>query len=112
MHAHSRKLADQAGHYQTAALETCSRLYGGTTDWLLEADLDEYHVPTPYLTGLNRSREIRIDEIPDQPVRKLLFDNWLYNNADAVAVSRVSFKNAGHEKLPDGSSVLQMQTLR
>ncbi|BGP58255.1 hypothetical protein JCM8202v2_005916 [Rhodotorula sphaerocarpa] len=97
---------DQAGHYQTAALETCSRTFGPTTDWLLEADLDEYHVPTPYLAGLNRSRPIPIEEIPDQPVRKLLFDNWLYKNADVIVVSRVSFKNIGHEALPGGASSL------
>ncbi|GAA5985625.1 hypothetical protein JCM10908_007047 [Rhodotorula pacifica] len=103
---------DQAVHYQTTALETCSRTYGPTTEWLLEADMDEFHVATPYLTGVNRSQPILLADIPAQPLQKMLLDNWLYMGADAVVVSRISFKNAGWQRLAGGSSVLQTQTLR
>ncbi|TKA54511.1 hypothetical protein B0A53_03204 [Rhodotorula sp. CCFEE 5036] len=103
---------DQAGHYQTTGLETCSRTYGPTTEWLLEADVDEFHVATPYFTGLNRSQPILLSDVPDQPLRRILLDNWLYTGADAVVVSRMSFKNAGLERLPNEASLLRVQTLR
>ncbi|GAA5877313.1 hypothetical protein JCM3774_001634 [Rhodotorula dairenensis] len=103
---------DQAGHYQTTGLETCSRTYGPKTEWILEADVDEFHIATPYLLGLNRSQPIRIDDVPDQPLRRLLLDNWLYTGADAVVVSRISFKNTGLQRLDEQASLLRTQTLR
>ena len=74
--------------------------------------MDEFHVATPYLTGLNRSQPILLSDVPDQPLRRILLDNWLYTGADAVVVSRMSFKNAGLERLPDEASLLRVQTLR
>ena len=111
-HAFISANPDQAGHYQTTGLETCSRTYGPTTECLLEADIDEFHVATPYLTGLNRSQPILLTDVPDQPLRRILLDNWLYTGAEAVVVSRTSFKNAGLERLPDEASLLRVQTLR
>lgn len=105
-------MTDQAGHYQTTGLETCSRTYGPLTEWLLEADIDEFHVATPYLTGLTRSQPVRINDVPDQPLRRVLLDNWLYSGADAVVVSRISFKNTNLQKLPDEASLLRTQTSR
>lgn len=36
----------------------------------------------------------------------------MYESADVIAVSRVTFKNQGIQRLSNGSSVLRSQTLR
>lgn len=103
---------DQRGHYQTTALETCSRTYGPLTEWLVEADCDEFYVIIPTLTALTRTRRLDVTDMPERPLALLLSANWLYKNADAVAVSRVTWKNAGIDHLPPDASVLATQTLR
>lgn len=50
--------------------------------------------------------------MPNRPLYILLDSNWLYKNADAVVVSRLTWKNAGFERLPDGVSLLSLQTVR
>lgn len=50
--------------------------------------------------------------MPDQPLRRLLFDNYIYSSVDAIAASRITWKNAGFARLPDKASVLASQTLR
>ncbi|POY75499.1 hypothetical protein BMF94_1401 [Rhodotorula taiwanensis] len=103
---------DQGGHYQTSALETCSRTYGPTTEWLLEADIDEFHVPTPALKGSAAAPASILGSTPKHPLRDLLLRTNNYADADAVVVSRVTFKNAGIKRLSDGASILRSQTLR
>ncbi|GAA5871596.1 hypothetical protein JCM3774_006307 [Rhodotorula dairenensis] len=103
---------DQQGHYQTTALETCSRTYGPATEWLVEADCDEFYVVTSTLTALTRGRGLDVGDMPERPLASLLTANWLYKNADAVAVSRLTWKNAGIDELSVDASVLATQTLR
>ncbi|SCV68165.1 BQ2448_286 [Microbotryum intermedium] len=102
---------NQGGHFQINSLEHCSRYHATKTQWILDCDVDEFYVPTPALTG-SPNRALRIDEIPEAPLRSMLASNWLYQNADAVVVSRVTWKNAGVDRLPDDGSVLKHQTLR
>ncbi|GAA5985550.1 hypothetical protein JCM10908_007021 [Rhodotorula pacifica] len=103
---------DQGSKYQTTALETCSRTYGPTTEWLLEADADEFYVVTPDLTSQNRSRAIALADMPKQPLRHLLLHHWIYRRADAIVSSRIAWKNAAYEQLPEGASVIATQTWR
>ena len=108
--------ADQKGHYQTTALETCSRTYGPKTEWLVEADCDEFYVVTEAMTALTRSRGGGgggdLTDVPQRPLAALLAGNWLFKSADAVVVSRLTWKNAGIDELPPDASVLASQTLR
>ncbi|KWU45527.1 hypothetical protein RHOSPDRAFT_32830 [Rhodotorula sp. JG-1b] len=107
---------DQKGHYQTTALETCSRTYGPKTEWLVEADCDEFYVVTEAMTALTRSRGGGgggdLTDVPQRPLAALLAGNWLFKSADAVVVSRLTWKNAGINELPPDASVLASQTLR
>ena len=82
------------------------------SDWILDCDVDEFYVATPALTSHQRLPAATTFEMPDQPLRRLLFDNFLYSNADAVVASRITWKNAGFARLPDKASVLASQTLR
>ena len=111
-HCVKKHRADQKGHYQTTALETCSRTYGPKTEWLVEADCDEFYVVTEAMTGLTRSRSGDVTDIPQRPLAALLAGNWLFRNSDAVVVSRLTWKNAGIDELPPDASVLASQTLR
>ncbi|GAA5969781.1 hypothetical protein JCM8115_001843 [Rhodotorula mucilaginosa] len=105
---------DQQGHYQTTALETCSRTYGPKTEWLVEADCDEFYVVTEAMTALTRTRGSGGDltDMTQRPLAALLAGNWLFKSADAVVVSRLTWKNAGIDELPPDASVLASQTLR
>ncbi|POY75493.1 hypothetical protein BMF94_1395 [Rhodotorula taiwanensis] len=103
---------NQEGHYQTTALDTCSRTYGPKTEWLVEADCDEFLVVVPTLLSTDHSRPLELSDMPNRPLYILLDSNWLYKNADAVVVSRLTWKNAGFERLPDGVSLLSLQTVR
>ncbi|GAA5985637.1 hypothetical protein JCM10908_007053 [Rhodotorula pacifica] len=103
---------DQVEHYQTTALETCSRTYGPVTEWLVEADCDEFYVITPAMTASLRSHGSDLSDVPRRPLAKLLAENWIYKKADAVVVSRLTWKNAGIDELPPDASVLASQTLR
>ncbi|SGY17715.1 BQ5605_C015g07869 [Microbotryum silenes-dioicae] len=102
---------NQGGNFQINSLEHCSRYHATKTQWILDCDVDEFYVPTPVLTG-SPNRALRIDEMPEAPLRSMLASNWLYQNADAVVVSRVTWKNAGVDRLPEDGSVLKHQTLR
>ncbi|GAA5908535.1 hypothetical protein JCM8208_002657 [Rhodotorula glutinis] len=104
--------ADQGGHFQLNSLETCSRTYGLVSDWILDCDVDEFYVATPALTSHQRLPAATTFEMPDQPLRRLLFDNYIYSSVDAIAASRITWKNAGFARLPDNASVLASQTLR
>ncbi|GAA5850432.1 hypothetical protein JCM9279_001414 [Rhodotorula babjevae] len=104
--------ADQGGLFQLNSLETCSRTYGLVSDWILDCDVDEFYVATPALTSHQRLPAATTFEMPDQPLRRLLFDNYIYSNAHAVAASRITWKNAGFARLPEKASVLASQTLR
>ncbi|BGP20205.1 hypothetical protein JCM10213v2_008342 [Rhodosporidiobolus nylandii] len=103
---------EQGGHFQLNSLETCSRTYASQTDWLLDADVDEFYVIPHSLTSYSRSRPLLPQEMPEAPLYKLLSGNWLYNTADAIAVSRVTWKNSGIQQLPEEASVLVYQNLR
>lgn len=113
-HTVPKNRADQKGHYQTTALETCSRTYGPKTEWLVEADCDEFYVVTEAMTALPRSRSggAGLTDIPQRPLAGLLAGNWLFKSADAVVISRLTWKNAGIDELPPDASVLASQTLR
>ncbi|GAA5945676.1 hypothetical protein JCM3775_000007 [Rhodotorula graminis] len=104
--------ADQGGYFQLNSLETCSRTYGLESDWILDCDVDEFYVATPALTSHQRLPAATTFEMPDQPLRRLLFDNYIYSSVDAIAASRITWKNAGFARLPDNASVLASQTLR
>ncbi|GAA5985534.1 hypothetical protein JCM10908_007014 [Rhodotorula pacifica] len=103
---------DQGGNYQNSALDTCARTYGSETEWLLVGDVDEFYVATPSLTATKRRQPSRIREMPAEPLWKLLSENPLYDTADAVVISRVTYKNAGFDRLPEDASVMEQQTLR
>jgi len=82
------------------------------SDWILDCDVDEFYVATPALTSHQRLPTATTFEMPDQPLRRLLFDNYIYSSVDAIAASRITWKNAGFARLPDKASVLASQTLR
>ncbi|GAA5824569.1 hypothetical protein JCM3770_000549 [Rhodotorula araucariae] len=103
---------DQGANFQMNSLETCSRTYGPTTDWILDCDVDEFWVATASLTSHQRLPGATTFKMPDQPLRRLLFDNPVYTKADAVVASRVTWKNAGIRRLPQEASVLASQSLR
>ncbi|BGP43531.1 hypothetical protein JCM10449v2_007566 [Rhodotorula kratochvilovae] len=104
--------SDQGGNFQLNSLETCSRTYGLLSDWILDCDVDEFYVATPALTSHQRLPGATTFEMPDQPLRRLLFDNFIYTSVDAIAASRVTWKNSGIKRLPEKASVLASQTLR
>ncbi|GAA5850435.1 hypothetical protein JCM9279_001415 [Rhodotorula babjevae] len=104
--------ADQGDLFQLNALETCSRTYGLVSDWILDCDVDEFYVATPAPTSRQRRPAAAAFETPDYPLRRLLFDHYIYTSVDAVATSRVTWKNAGFARLPEKASVLASQTLR
>ncbi|GAA5982890.1 hypothetical protein JCM11641_002618 [Rhodosporidiobolus odoratus] len=103
---------DQGGNFQLNSLETCSRTYASQTEWLLDADIDEFYVVPSSLTSHSHSRPLLPDEIPVRPLWRLLDENWLYKAADVVAANRVTWKNSGYKLLPEEASVLVSQTLR
>jgi hypothetical protein len=102
---------DQGDKFQLSSLRHCSQTYGQNSDWLLDSDVDEFFIPTRAFTGTRTQAESRIYDCPVRPLAKLL-DNWLYKTADAIIVSRVTFKNQGVIELPEDASVLKSQTLR
>lgn len=65
-------------------------------------DIDEFLVDTSDLSGGDIPRPFISDFLSSETVR----------SADAVAFSRIPFWNDGYEDLPQGSSILQAQTLR
>jgi hypothetical protein len=95
---------DQGINFQMSSLRHCSARYSQETEWLLEADVDEFYVPTRAFTGHPRNEHLSIYDCPVKPLVELL-KNWLYAEADAIAVSRVTFKNQGIYKLDNDSSV-------
>lgn len=104
--------SDQGGHFQLNSLETCSRTYSLVSDWILDCDVDEFYVATPSLSSHQRLPGATTFEMPDQPLRRLLFDNYIYKSVDAVVASRITWKNAGYKRLPENASLLASQTLR
>lgn len=102
---------DQGINYQMSSLRHCSSVYGPESEWILESDVDEFYVPTESFTGYSARDNPSIYECPISPLAKLL-EHWIYLEADALAVSRVTVKNQGIFKLDEGTSVLASQTLR
>lgn len=106
-------IPDPKGNFQLATLQHCSRTYSSQVDWLLDCDADEFYVPTEAFTGRPARDVPTLLDLPTvPPLADLLRRNALYDEADAIAVSRVTFKNQGIQRLPDGASVLASQTLR
>lgn len=105
------KMIDQGGKYQISALQHCSQTYANTSEWLLEADTDEFYVPTRAFTGISSRLHPLIEDCPIRPLHELL-QNFMYKDADAVAVGRVTFKNQGIVRLPADASAVVTQTLR
>ncbi|BGP20243.1 hypothetical protein JCM10213_008952 [Rhodosporidiobolus nylandii] len=103
---------DQGGSYQLNSLETCSRTYASQTEWLLDADVDEFYVVPSSLLSYSRARELSPGDMPDRPLLRMLEDNYLYRQADVVAVGRVTWKNEGVQRMGEGESVLERQKLR
>ncbi|GAA6020594.1 hypothetical protein JCM10207_008679 [Rhodosporidiobolus poonsookiae] len=103
---------DQNIHFQLNSLESCSREYASQTEWLLDCDIDEFYVVPPSLVGKRYAALHDGGARPKAPLRSLLLDNYLYQSADVVAASRVTWKNRGFQRLVDDSSVLAQQTLR
>jgi hypothetical protein len=100
---------DQVRHFQTNSLQTCSLTYAQKTDWLLDCDVDEFYVVPHSLVSYSRQVPLLPSDMPDKPLLRLLENNWLYQTADVVAVSRVTYKNGGIQKMAEDMSVLALQ---
>lgn len=85
--------------------------YASKSEWIIEADTDEFYVPTRAFTGVSLRNDPSIYECPIRPLPELL-KNFIYKSADAIGVARVTFKNNGIVKLDDDASVLASQTMR
>lgn len=109
---HYRVIIEQGGAYQMAALRHCSAKYAAEVEWLIDCDVDEFYIPTQSFTGMYTTDRPTVAELPFRPLATLLKNNALYTEADAIAVSRVAFKNQGIQRLSGGASVLVSQTLR
>ncbi|GAA6008363.1 hypothetical protein JCM10207_000101 [Rhodosporidiobolus poonsookiae] len=103
---------DPGTHFQLNSLETCSRTYASQSDWIIDADVDEFYVVPHSLYAGRKADALSPQSMPDKPLQKILYDNWLYQTADVVAASRVTWKNAGIKRMKSGQSVLGTQTLR
>ncbi|GAA6008038.1 hypothetical protein JCM10207_007006 [Rhodosporidiobolus poonsookiae] len=103
---------DLGSAFQSTALITCSKWYGPKTEWLLSADVDEFFVVPHSLTGSVEAMSSKLSDMPRQPLWNLLKDTPLYQDADVLAVSRMTFKNAGLQRLPDHASILAAQHSR
>lgn len=102
---------DQGIKFQISSLRHCSQTYGPASDWILDADVDEFYIPTRAFTGTSNQDSSTIYHCPIKPLVATL-QNFVYQDADAIAVARVTFKNQGILKLEDDASVLASQTLR
>lgn len=76
---------------------------------MLDCDVDEFYVLPHSLQSYSRTKRLHPADMPDKPLLNLLEKNWLYQTADVVAVSRITYKNGGIRLLEPESSVLEQQ---
>lgn len=102
-------IIDQGKNFQLSSLRHCSQKFGSATEWLLDADVDEFYVPTRAFTGHSRADTASIYNCPIRPLVALL-DQFIYVAADAIAVARVTYKNQGIVEL--GETLINFYNLK